>query len=75
MCVYTIFSDLWECPVAGLREAVSDDDRVDDGVDDPVPEAETADVPQVLEEGHGEEGDAAQHHVRTGVDLAQGKRA
>ena len=51
-------------------ETVAEDDGVDDGVNDAVVEAEGGDVVEILEEGAGEQNDAAQHHVGTGVDVA-----
>ena len=44
--------------------AVSDDDDVDDGVHDAVPEGEGADGCQVLQEGAAQQQNAAEHHVR-----------
>ena len=46
--------------------AVSDDDDVDDGVHDAVPEGEGADGCQVLQEGAAQQQDAAEHHVGPG---------
>ena len=46
--------------------AISDDDDVDDGVHDAVPEGEGTNGCQVLQEGATQQQDAAEHHVGPG---------
>ena len=62
-------------PCGRLKKAVAHDHDVDDHVGHGAPEAERRDVMQVLEEGAGQEEDAADHHPGAGVDGAVGERA
>ena len=55
--IYDDFSICW--PGA----AVSDDDNVDDGVHDPVPEGEGTHSCEILQHGAPQQQDPAQHHV------------
>ena len=61
---------LGPAPLAGPGEAVAEDEHVDHQVRHRAPEAERADVVQVLEEAAGDQQHAAEHHPGAGVDLA-----
>ena len=77
----------WECedvdtqrhlrpaPIGRLEKAISHDHDIDDDVGHSAPKAEGRDVMQILEEGAGQEQDAADHHPGSGVDGSVGKRA
>ena len=59
--------DLAPVPVAGLRQAVDDDDEVDEHVGHGAPEAEPGDAAEGGEEGAGEQRDRADHDPRRQV--------